>query len=106
MGEFFTASPIHTEAASCGVYPTYHTSQPLSVVPVLPARRPAPTSPTRAPVPLVATRSRHCVTTLATPAWMALWPFVLGFQSTRPLGNSTLTIACGGWWMPPLARVA
>jgi hypothetical protein len=38
MGEFFSASPIHTEAASCGVYPTNHTSHPFSAVPVLPAR--------------------------------------------------------------------
>ena len=38
MGEFLTGSPIHTAAASCGVYPQYHTSQPFSVVPVLPAR--------------------------------------------------------------------
>ena len=58
------------------------------------------------PVPALATRSRHRVTTLATPAGMTRLPVVVGFQSTRPLGSTTLTIAWGLWWMPPAASVA
>ena len=38
IGERLFMSPIHTAAASCGVYPEYQTSQLSSAVPVLPAR--------------------------------------------------------------------
>jgi hypothetical protein len=76
------------------------------VVPVLPARAYGKYAPDGAPVPEDATLSRHLVTTEATPAGMARWPDVLGLQSTLPSGSTTFRIACGGWWMPPEAKVA